>query len=276
MPANTVEARALSFRHGSSPFVLKGLSFRVGAGELACVLGHSGEGKTTLLRLVAGLERPTEGAVLVGGAPVTGPGTDRGMVFQECSLFPWLTARENVIFGVRRAFRALKRKEAEERALLFLQETGLAESVDLYPHQMSGGMRQRAAIARMLAMDAAVWLFDEPFSALDPTMRHTLQRLIRRLRDKGSLRRTILFVTHNVDEAVQLADRVLFLGGGGLAGELAGCPEVEAHADRTDIEERRFILKNELARLFRECPAGRPAAPSRGKPGERLSEGSPS
>lgn len=261
MPANTVEVRALSFRHGGGPFVLKDLSFRVGAGELACVLGHSGEGKTTLLRLVAGLERPTDGAVLVGGVPVEGPGTDRGMVFQECSLFPWLTARQNVLFGVRQAFRGMNRREAEERALRFLRETGLAESVDLYPCQMSGGMRQRAAIARMLAMDAAIWLFDEPFSALDPTMRHTLQALIRRLRDKGSQRRTILFVTHNVDEAVQLADRILFVGGGSLAGDLAGCPEEEGgHADRTRFEERRFVLKNELARLFRECPAGRAAA----------------
>ncbi|MDO4786626.1 MAG: ABC transporter ATP-binding protein [Fretibacterium sp.] len=253
---NSVEARALSFRHGDGPLVLRGLDFRVEAGEFVCLLGHSGGGKTTLLRLAAGLERPTSGELLVGGAPVAGPGTDRGMVFQEHSLFPWLTARANVAFGVRQAFRRLSRREAEARAVHFLERAGLAGGLDLYPHQMSGGMRQRAAVARMLAMDARVWLLDEPFSALDPTMRLTLQTLVRKLWAEGEPRKTVLFVTHNVDEALRLADRILFLGGGRIAGDLRAATGEDTDSD----EARRFALRTELARLYREHAAGRDVA----------------
>ncbi len=195
--------------------MFRNLNFRVEPGEFVCLLGHSGRGKTTLLRLVAGLDAPSSGELLVEGRPVTGPGMDRGMVFQGASLFPWMTLLENVVFGVRRAMPELSRRGARERAAQFLDRVELLDSADKYPAQLSGGMAQRGAIARMLSMNASIWLFDEPFSALDPPSRRAHRSLVRKLWRDQTPRRTILFVTHNVDEAVRMADRILFLGGDG-------------------------------------------------------------
>jgi len=179
-------------------------------GELVCMIGASGCGKSTLLRIVAGFEEPTSGDVLVNGKPIAGPGSDRGMVFQDYALFPWMTVQQNVGFGPRQ--RSLSRREVEEIATEFVRLVGLTRFADRYPSQLSGGMKQRVAIARVLANDANVLLMDEPFGALDALTREQLQHEL--LQIWARTRVTIIFVTHSVEEAVLLADRVLVMSAG--------------------------------------------------------------
>jgi NitT/TauT family transport system ATP-binding protein len=193
---------------GAGTEILRSASFRVAAGELVCLLGPSGSGKTTILNLVAGLERPSSGRVLRCGAPVEGPGPDRALVFQDAALFPWLTLRDNVEYPLR-----LQRRPARERAERseeLLRLVHLFTFADRYPHELSGGMRQRGAIARALATDPAVLLMDEPFAALDAQTREILQGEVERI--WSATGKTIVFVTHNVREAVRLADRIVLMG----------------------------------------------------------------
>jgi NitT/TauT family transport system ATP-binding protein len=179
-------------------------------GEFVCLIGASGCGKSTLLRIIAGFEEPTAGEVLVDRKPVIGPGSDRGMVFQDYALFPWMTVKQNIGFGPRQ--RQLPRREVEEIASEFVRLVGLERFADRYPSQLSGGMKQRVAIARVLANDANVLLMDEPFGALDALTREQLQREL--LQIWARTRVTIIFVTHSVEEAVLLADRVLVMSAG--------------------------------------------------------------
>lgn len=176
--------------------------------QFVCVLGPSGCGKTSLLNLVAGFMPPTEGEVFFDGAPVTAPGPDRGVVFQDPTLFPWLTVWSNVAFGLRRA--GCERPEIEARTADALALVGLTGHEDAYPHALSGGMRQRASIARVLVMNPRALLMDEPFSALDANARERLQDELIRIWERE--RRTILYVTHSVEEAVYLGDRVIVMG----------------------------------------------------------------
>jgi nitrate ABC transporter ATP-binding subunit len=182
----------------------------IAEGEFVCLIGASGCGKSTLLRIIAGFEEPTTGEVLVNGKPITGPGSDRGMVFQDYALFPWMTVRQNIGFGPRQ--RSLPRARVEEIAGEFLRLVGLERFADRYPSQLSGGMKQRVAIARVLANDANVLLMDEPFGALDALTREQLQHEL--LQIWARTRVTILFVTHSVEEAVLMADRVLVMSAG--------------------------------------------------------------
>ena len=175
--------------------------------ELVCVIGPSGCGKSTLIRILAGLDQASSGAVLVDGKPVDGPGRDRGMVFQGYTLFPWLTVRRNVMFGLEMS--GLGRAEAERQALQWLQLIGLEKFADAWPHQLSGGMKQRVAIARALANQPRVLLMDEPFSALDAQTRARMQAYLLEIWKKIDI--TIVFITHDLDEAVFLADRILVL-----------------------------------------------------------------
>jgi ABC-type nitrate/sulfonate/bicarbonate transport system ATPase subunit len=179
-------------------------------GEFVCLIGASGCGKSTLLRIIAGFEEPTAGEVLVDRKPVTGAGSDRGMVFQDYALFPWMTVKQNIGFGPRQ--RQLPRREVEEIAGEFVKLVGLERFADRYPSQLSGGMKQRVAIARVLANDANVLLMDEPFGALDALTREQLQHEL--LQIWARTRVTIIFVTHSVEEAVLLADRVLVMSAG--------------------------------------------------------------
>ena len=175
--------------------------------EFVCLLGPSGCGKSTLLNLIAGFERPTAGRVLFDGEPVRGPGPDRGVVFQEPTLFPWLTVAQNVEFGLRNLrMDPTRRKKVVGR---FLSLVGLSEFARSRAHQLSGGMRQRVALARVLALDPRALLMDEPFGALDAQTRDRLQDELLGIWQRD--RKTVLFVTHNVDEAVYLADRVVVL-----------------------------------------------------------------
>ena len=176
-------------------------------GEFVCLLGPSGCGKSTLLFIAAGLEKATAGLVTKDGQPVSGPGRDRGMLFQQFALFPWRTARQNVEFGLE--IRGIGREERWKRARHWLSVMNLEEFADSYPHQLSGGMQQRIAIARLLVNDPDVLLMDEPFAALDAQTRSLLgEELIRVWQET---KRTVLFVTHSVDEAIMLADRVVIM-----------------------------------------------------------------
>jgi NitT/TauT family transport system ATP-binding protein len=211
----------LFFAYGQG-MVLEDISLSVAEGEFVSLLGASGSGKTTLLRLLAGLERPVRGGIAWRGRAVAGPSLERGIVFQEYSLFPWLRLRDNVALAVVKAAPELPRKAARERAEEYLEMVGLRDAGRKYPHELSGGMHQRGAIARTLALGSPVLLMDEPFGALDPANRMRLQELLLEIWSGSSPRRTVVFVTHDVDEALFLGDRVLVLGSspGRIIGEL--------------------------------------------------------
>jgi NitT/TauT family transport system ATP-binding protein len=186
---------------------LDDVSLDIADGTFLSLVGPSGSGKSTLLDLLGGLATPTSGEVLIDGEPVRGPGLDRGVVFQQYALFPWRTARANVEFGLEGG--RLGKRQRAERAREYLDLVGLSGFEDRYPHELSGGMKQRVAIARSLAYDPAVLLMDEPFAALDAQTREQLQdELLRIWRRTG---KTIVFVTHGIDEAVYLGQRVAVL-----------------------------------------------------------------
>ena len=186
---------------------LEGCSFTVGDGEFVTLLGPSGCGKTTALDLIAGFTRPTAGGVTVGGRTVERPGPDRAVVFQDAALFPWLRVEDNVAFGLRLAGRPAA--EVRERVDALLARVGLTPFRRRYPAELSGGMRQRVALARVLALDSGVLLMDEPFGALDAQTRGLMQEFLTAIWERD--RRTVLFVTHDLDEAIYLADRVLVM-----------------------------------------------------------------
>lgn len=183
------------------------IDLEVESGEFVCIVGVSGCGKSTLLNLVAGLERPTEGKVILDGTEVTKPGADRTVMFQEHGLFPWLTVMENVTFGMRMAGRP--KEEQQQKAQHYLEMMNLWDYRDYPIHQLSGGMRQRTALARSLTMESKVLLMDEPFSALDKQTSNRLREELQRI--WMETKKTILFITHSVEEAVYLADRVVVL-----------------------------------------------------------------
>ncbi len=189
---------------------LRGADLLVPRGEFICLLGASGCGKSTLLRIVAGFEPASAGRVIVAGKPVAGPGPNRGMVFQDYGLFPWLSVRDNVGFGPKA--RGLPRAEVARIADRFVETVGLTRFADAYPHQLSGGMKQRVAIARVLANDAELVLMDEPFGALDAMTRERLQDELLGIWAARAL--TVLFVTHAIEEAILLADRVIVMSPG--------------------------------------------------------------
>jgi NitT/TauT family transport system ATP-binding protein len=184
------------------------VSFQVHARELICVIGPSGCGKSTLIRIVAGLEEPSSGEVSVDGLPVLGPGADRGMVFQGYTLFPWLTVRRNVTFGL--AMKGVPPVRADAIAGRYLEMVGLSAFADAYPRELSGGMKQRVAIARALANQPRILLMDEPFGALDAQTRSSMQSHLLRIWETVDV--TILFITHDLEEAIYLADRIIVLG----------------------------------------------------------------
>jgi ABC-type nitrate/sulfonate/bicarbonate transport system ATPase subunit len=192
-------------RHAPPTEALKPVSLDVADNDFITVLGPSGCGKSTLLRLVAGLEEPSTGEILLDDTPIRGPGADRGVVFQSYTLFPWLTVRHNICFGLREKGMALA--EQHEIADRFIARMGLRGFEDHYPKQLSGGMQQRVAIARALANDPKILLLDEPFGALDNQTRLRMQELL--LDTWEAARKTVLFVTHDIDEAIFMANRVV-------------------------------------------------------------------
>jgi NitT/TauT family transport system ATP-binding protein len=189
---------------------LRGADLAIAEGSFVCLIGASGCGKSTLLRIIAGFEPTSEGEVRVAGRVVSGPGPDRGMVFQDYGLFPWLSVRGNIGFGP--AARGLPRREVIGITEKYLSIVGLEKFAESFPHQLSGGMKQRVAIARVLANDARVVLMDEPFGALDAMTRERLQDELLELWARTGL--TVVFVTHSIEEAIFLADRVVVMSPG--------------------------------------------------------------
>ncbi|HIE4194935.1 MULTISPECIES: ABC transporter ATP-binding protein [Burkholderia] len=216
---------------------LDDISFRTHRREFVCVIGPSGCGKSTLIRILAGLDAQTSGDVLLDGKPVDGPGADRGMVFQGYTLFPWLTVKKNVMFGLR--MNGSSSGAAEREALQWLDLVGLTRFADVYPHQLSGGMKQRVAIARALANRPRILLMDEPFGALDAQTRTRMQTHL--LDIWRNIDVTILFITHDLDEAIFLADRILVLKANpGGVQELIEVP-VPRPRDYSQVNTPEFI-----------------------------------
>ena len=193
---------------GAERVVFDHLSFDVHRRELITIIGPSGCGKSTFIRIAAGLDEATSGSILLSGKPVTGPGPDRGMVFQGYTLFPWLSVKRNVMFGLK--MKGVCDIEAEALARQWIAMVGLEKFGDSYPHELSGGMKQRVAIARALANEPRVLIMDEPFGALDSQTRGRMQAHLLEIWKKVDI--TILFITHDLDEAILLSDRVLVLG----------------------------------------------------------------
>jgi len=192
---------------GGDVIALKDINLTIASGEFICLLGPSGCGKSTLLNAIAGFSHPTSGAILAGDVRVTKPGPDRGMVFQEYALFPWMTIQQNIAFGLEIAGRSAP--VIRERVDLLLSMLNLLEFRDRYPKDLSGGMRQRVAIARVLALDSPIMLMDEPFGALDALTRRNLQdELLKIWKEFGT---TIVFVTHSIEESIYLADRTIVM-----------------------------------------------------------------
>ena len=202
-----VTTRGISKVYGGRIHALEDINLEFRRGELTSLLGPSGCGKTTLLKIIAGLLEPTGGEVEVDGRPVSGPGPERAFVFQDFALMPWATVLRNVAFGLE--LQAIPPAEREERARHYIGQVGLGGFEEVYPHQLSGGMRQRVGLARALAVNAEVLLMDEPFSAVDEQTRRKFQEDLIRLREVE--RKTFILVTHSIEEAVYLSDRIVLL-----------------------------------------------------------------
>lgn len=204
---------------GSSYDALQDMDFSVAEGEFVSLIGSSGCGKSSTLSILAGLREPTAGRFLIDGKESHGTGKNRGVVFQHYSLFPWMTALDNVIFGIQQADKGIDKKTAAALAEKYLAKVGLQEFFDKYPYQMSGGMQQRTAIARTLAMQPEILLLDEPFGAVDARNRIVLQDLLLEVLEQEEKAKTIVFVTHDIDESILLSDRVLFMDNKHIAHE---------------------------------------------------------
>jgi NitT/TauT family transport system ATP-binding protein len=221
---------------------LHDISFKTHQREFLCVVGPSGCGKSTLVRIIAGLEEETSGTILLDGKPVLGPGRDRGMVFQGYTLFPWLTVKKNVMFGP--LMNRVRKAEAERQARQWLHLVGLDRFADAYPHQLSGGMKQRVAIVRALANQPRILLMDEPFGALDAQTRARMQAHLMEIWREIDI--TIVFITHDLDEAIYLSDRILVLSA--HPGEIVELIEVPVPRPRSPSQ---FISEEFLATKMR-------------------------
>jgi ABC-type nitrate/sulfonate/bicarbonate transport system ATPase subunit len=225
---------------------LENVSFALPKGELSSIIGPSGCGKTTTLKIIAGLIQPTSGEVLVNGSPVQGPGPDRAMVFQDFALMPWATVLRNAAFGLE--LRRVPRKEREATAREYIAKMNLTGFEDHYPHQLSGGMRQRVGLARALAVDADILLMDEPFASVDEQIRRKFQEDLLEL--LGDEHKTVVFVTHSIEEAVYVSDQVVIMSRGpgrvsklvrpGIARE-GGSEKIRRSPEYLDWVERIWV-----------------------------------
>jgi NitT/TauT family transport system ATP-binding protein len=245
-----IDVSALQFAYEGIP-ILSDIDLHVAEGEFLCLLGPSGCGKTTLLRLLAGLNLPAAGTISYNGSQIQGPSLERGVVFQNYSLFPWFTLAENIELALSKSHPQHDANWRQAHAQDYLARVGLGDSAGQYPSLLSGGMQQRGAIARALALGSPVLLMDEPFGALDPINRAKLQDLLLEL--WASPRKTVVFVTHDVEEALYLADRVVVLGSspGRIIQEIA--VPFERPRSRRLFSSREFIeLSERIGQLFRE------------------------
>ena len=248
-----IEIKDLCFRYQENKdekLALDHINLAIEEGEFICILGPSGCGKSTLLSLLEGLNTATDGGIYIDDALVTGTGTDRAVVFQHYSLFPWLSAKGNVIFGIKQSKKKYSKAERNEMAEEYLKNVGLEDAVDKYPAQLSGGMQQRVAIARALALEADILLMDEPFGAIDPKLRQELQELFSNLSKEK--KKTVVFVTHDIDEAILLADRIVVMEPGKIRDEITvTIPYPRKRMDLAGTQEFQN-LHNRLMSLFYE------------------------
>ena len=233
----------------AAQLVLDQISLTMHTGQFLALLGSSGSGKSTLMRLVAGLEKPTSGSLSLDGRPIRGPGSDRGMVFQKYSLYPWLTVAENVAFGLE--LKGLERGQIRERTAFYLKVVGLLDSAKRLPRELSGGMQQRVAIARALAAEPRLLLLDEPFGALDLQIRESMQEFLHNLWRSTGL--SVLLITHDIDEALLLAQQVHILAP--RPGRIVQTLSLDL--DRCDLHELRIstpfqTLRHQVADMLRQ------------------------
>jgi NitT/TauT family transport system ATP-binding protein len=249
---NIIEVSGLSHwfpsnaRKGEPFLALQELELEVRDQEFVCLLGPSGCGKSTLLNLIAGYQRPTSGSVALDGTPISGPGTDRVVVFQDFALFAWRTVKKNVEFGLEMA--GTKRSERGRIAGQYLELVGLTSSADKFPNQLSGGMKQRTALARALAINPRVLLLDEPFGALDAQTRSVMQEEV--LRIWRQHRRTIVFVTHSIEEAIYLADRIIVMTAS--PGRIKEVIEVDVPRERQRTSPQFAALRAEIEGILKD------------------------
>jgi NitT/TauT family transport system ATP-binding protein len=240
-----------SFRKDDGELVaIEDFNLDIMDGEFVCVLGPSGCGKTTLLRIIAGLEEPTSGKILLKNKEIAGPGSDRGMVFQEFGLFPWRSVRKNIEFGLE--IRKIPKEERKAISDRYIDLVGLKGFETSHPNELSGGMKQRVGIARALANDPAILLMDEPFGALDAQTRNLMQKEL--LRIWSEMRKTVVFITHSVDEAVFVADRVVVMSA--RPGKIKSIFDVEWEQprDRAGVEfaslRKKILAELEIETVF--------------------------
>lgn len=251
---NGISIKDLSFSYaGDTRLILKDIDLEVEDGEFVCLLGQSGCGKSTFLRLIAGLEKPTEGTILQNGEPISGAGLDRGVVFQNYGLFPWMTAGNNIMLALKQRYKNMTKAQHKEIALKAMRAVGLDEAVfNMLPKELSGGMKQRCAIAQSFSINPPVLLMDEPFGALDAVTRAKLQDMVLELWSSQEKKKTVFFVTHDVDEALLLSTRICVLG----QAPSKVIYDVRIPADRKPTRDTLFEdvemmkLRNELIRYI--------------------------
>ena len=261
-----IHAEALGKTYpGQSTPVFEGVSFDLFRGEFVCVIGHSGCGKTTILNILAGLEQASSGILLLAGRELTGPGLDRGVVFQQHALLPWLSVQENVAFAVRSRHPHWSQAEVGACVLEHLERVRMTHAARKKPSELSGGMRQRVGIARALAIAPRMLLLDEPFGALDALTRGTLQDELRRI--CAQMHQTVFMITHDVDEAILLADRIFLMsnGPGAAIAEVFVNPlstsrtRASLHHEPEYAQARRHLLDFLIARQAPVADQGRAA-----------------
>lgn len=247
---NDITVNGLSFRYADSDqLILQDVNMRVRKGDFVCLLGQSGCGKSTFLRLMAGLEAPSSGSICVDGQPIDGTSLERSVVFQDYGLFPWMSAGENIVLALRQRFPEKSKAECRGIARRALREVGLKDEVfGKYPKSLSGGMKQRCAIARSFSMNPPILLMDEPFGALDAVTRARLQDMVLDLWSHEERKKTVFFVTHDVEEALFLATRIVVFGQSPSQVIFEKEIPLERKPSRKEMYESRFImdLRNEL------------------------------
>ena len=247
---NDITVNGLSFRYvDSDQLILQDVNMRVREGDFVCLLGQSGCGKSTFLRLMAGLEAPSSGSICVDGQPIDGTSLERSVVFQDYGLFPWMSAGENIVLALRQRFPEKSKAECRGIARRALREVGLKDEVfGKYPKSLSGGMKQRCAIARSFSMNPPILLMDEPFGALDAVTRARLQDMVLDLWSHEERKKTVFFVTHDVEEALLLATRIVVFGQSPSQVIFEKEIPLESKPSRKEMYESRFImdLRNEL------------------------------
>jgi NitT/TauT family transport system ATP-binding protein len=234
--------------NGSSHTALDSVCVHIKNGDFISLIGPSGCGKSTIIDIVSGLKKPTDGEVRIDNIPVTGPGTDRGTVFQDYSLFPWMTVYENIRFALEHARRGQGTDAIDKEVKRYIELVGLTRFAGAYPNTLSGGMRQRVSIARMFSMDPKVFLMDEPFGALDSLNRIYMQDLLLHLWAEGENHKTVLFVTHDVDEALLLSDRIAVMSPSpGRIKEVIDIPFARPRCRKTLAASAEYVrLKSHL------------------------------